>query len=184
MLGSNELKELIAATRQHINLTEAVIEKDYYVTQAIHALSDTEDDYFKLVFAGGTCLAKGHKIVQRMSEDIDFKIQTKNTAACFSKTRLIKELKEFRCLINSKLLLPSLTADKPIARNEGQYSRIQMNYPATFSLNSELRPHILLEFTVSDVRLEPENLSINTIIEDTLENVVIFMSPVTQCVSV
>lgn len=52
MLGNKELKELIAATRQHINLTEAIIEKNYYVTQAIHALSGTESDYFKLVNEG------------------------------------------------------------------------------------------------------------------------------------
>ncbi len=46
MLGNNKLKELISATAQHIDLTEAVIEKDYYVTQLIHALSDIESDYF------------------------------------------------------------------------------------------------------------------------------------------
>ncbi|MDX2346567.1 MAG: hypothetical protein QNK11_06845 [Legionella sp.] len=33
MPDKNKLQELIAATQQHINLREAVIEKDYYVTQ-------------------------------------------------------------------------------------------------------------------------------------------------------
>lgn len=72
MPNKKELRELIEATRQHINLREAVIEKDYYVTQVIHALSNIENDHFRLVFCGGTCLAKAHKLVQRMSEDIDF----------------------------------------------------------------------------------------------------------------
>jgi predicted nucleotidyltransferase component of viral defense system len=74
MLDKKDLQELISVTRQHIRLSEAVIEKDYYVTQAIHALSGIENEYFRLVFSGGTCLAKAHKIVKRMSEDVDFKI--------------------------------------------------------------------------------------------------------------
>ncbi len=69
---------LIDETGVALDLPSAVIEKDYYVTQVIHVLSDTENEYFRLVFAGGTCLAKAHKIVKRMSEDVDFKIQLKN----------------------------------------------------------------------------------------------------------
>lgn len=71
MLGNRELRELISVTKSYINLTETVIEKDYYVTQVIHALSGIENDYFRLVFAGGTCLAKAHKIIKRMSEDVE-----------------------------------------------------------------------------------------------------------------
>ena len=74
MLNKKDLIELISVTRQHINLNDAVIEKDYYVTQVIHAVSDVENEYFRLVFCGGTCLAKAHRIVNRMSEDVDFKI--------------------------------------------------------------------------------------------------------------
>ena len=72
MLDDKELRELISVTKPHINITETVIEKDYYVTQVIHALSGIENDFFRLIFAGGTCLAKAHKIVKRMSEDVDF----------------------------------------------------------------------------------------------------------------
>lgn len=184
MLNNKNLKELISATRQYIRLPEAVIEKDYYVTQVIHALSGTENDYFRLVFAGGTCLAKAHKLVKRMSEDIDFKIQVKNIDANFSKTRLLKELKEFRSQIGSKLILPGITTGESRVRNEGKYSRIELNYSSVFPVSTSLRPHILLEFTVSDVRLLIENLSISTLIEETLENAVIFPPSSTQCISV
>src|SRR5579872_4645024 len=117
MPSNAELKELISATRMHINLREAVIEKDYYVTQVIHAISDLENEYFRLVFCGGTCLAKAHRIVNRMSEDVDFKIQLKKTDMNFSKTKLMKELKEFRSQIKSKLILPGLITNEPIVRN-------------------------------------------------------------------
>lgn len=61
MLNKNDLRDLIEITRLNIKLTGAVIEKDYYVTQAIHALSDIQNEYFRLVFAGGTCLLYFHR---------------------------------------------------------------------------------------------------------------------------
>lgn len=184
MLNNKELKELISATQQYINLSEAVLEKDYYVTQVIHALSNLENEYFRLIFCGGTCLAKAHKIVTRMSEDVDFKIQFKETETGFSKTRLLKELKVFRAYIKSKLNLPGLSAGEPIVRNEGQYSRIDLTYPSCFPANKTLRPDILLEFTLSDVRRAVVDLAIKTLIEDHLKSITLFPHCITQCVAI
>lgn len=49
-------------------IESSIIEKDYYVTRVINALSGVENEYFRLIFAGGTCLAKAHKIVKRMMQ--------------------------------------------------------------------------------------------------------------------
>lgn len=95
----NKLLLLIDETSTALSLANSIIEKDYYVTQVIQAISNTENDYFRLVFAGGTCLAKAHKVVKRMSEDIDFKIQIKETVRSLSKSQCLKKLKEFRTLI-------------------------------------------------------------------------------------
>jgi len=115
----NKLLQSIDDTATVLELASTVIEKDYYVTQVVHALSDIENEYFRLVFCGGTCLAKAHKIVSRMSEDVDFKIQVKRMDIAFSKTRLMKELKEFRSYIKSKLIFPRLITGDPVVRNEG-----------------------------------------------------------------
>jgi nucleotidyltransferase AbiEii toxin of type IV toxin-antitoxin system len=180
----NKLLQLIDETGVALELPSAVIEKDYYVTQVIHVLSDTENEYFRLVFAGGTCLAKAHKIVKRMSEDVDFKIQLKNIRKSFSKSLLLKELKQFRSLILSKLITSGLSIGEPIVRNEGQYSRIEINYPSALPTQTRLRPHILVEFTLSDIRLSTAALSINTLIEDTLKIAAIITPSTTQCISV
>ena len=100
LLKPEQLKELALMTAERLEIKyPAIIEKDYYVTYLISSLSNIENEYFKLVFCGGTCLAKAHKLVKRMSEDIDFKIVLKNTGEVFSKSRLIKELKIFRTQI-------------------------------------------------------------------------------------
>lgn len=62
--------------------------------------------------------------------------------------------------------------------------RIELNYPSSFTINTTLRPHILLEFTLSDIKLSAENLTINTLIEDTLESITLFEPSSTACISV
>ncbi|OGT42354.1 MAG: hypothetical protein A3F13_07165 [Gammaproteobacteria bacterium RIFCSPHIGHO2_12_FULL_40_19] len=183
MLNKKDLRDLIETTLLNIKLTGAVVEKDYYVTQAIYALSDIQNENFRLVFAGGTCLAKAHRIVDRMSEDIDFKIQIKNNEN-FSRSRLIKALKEFRVQIKSSFIVPGLTPIEEVARNEGKYQRVILKYPHIYPISPTLRPDLLLELTLSDIHLDIEDLSVKTIIEDVLKEVMIFSPPQTPCISV
>ena len=181
---NDKLRRLINDTGEELELDESVIEKDFYVTQVIHALSAVENEHFRLVFCGGTCLAKAHKVVSRMSEDIDFKIQFKNTNTNFSKTRFLKELKAFRSHIKEKIILPGLKTGELVPRNEGQYLRTEIDYPSVFPASTGLKPHILVEFTEADIRLAIDNLPIKTLIEETLTKVAIFNPISTHCVSV
>jgi len=48
--------------------------KDFHVVRAIRTLAALDAAPFRLVFAGGTALARAHKLIRRMSEDVDFKI--------------------------------------------------------------------------------------------------------------
>ncbi len=101
---------LIVDTANLLQLDPPVIEKDYYVTEVLNILSKIESEYFNLVFCGGTCLAKAHKTVKRMSEDVDFKFQRKSTCDGFSKTKYLKVLKEFRNQIVASLENTEFTA--------------------------------------------------------------------------
>lgn len=184
LLTQEQLKELVSVTAETLRIKyPSIIEKDYYVTHAIHSLSGIENEYFRLIFAGGTCLAKAHRIVKRMSEDIDFKIQLKNKSETFSKSRLLKELKKFRAQIMESLTLPDLAVSDSAVRNEGQYLRAELTYPALFTGDNVLRPHLLLEFTFADVRLATNSLTVNTIIEDVITMDKIFSPLPIDCIS-
>src|SRR3990167_8985962 len=150
MLNKKDLRDLIETTILDIKLTGAVVEKDYYVTQVIHALSN---------------------------------IQIKNNEN-FSRSRLIKELKEFRAQIKSSLVISGLTTIEDAARNEGKYQRIILKYPHTYPISPTLRPDLLLEFTLSEIRLSVEDLSVKTIIEKVLKEMSLFTSPQIPCISV
>ncbi len=68
----HENKELFKATINEVEKTTGVngeiIEKDYYVTMVLQALSEKQPE---CVFKGGTSLSKGFKLINRFSEDID-----------------------------------------------------------------------------------------------------------------
>ncbi len=70
------------------DLNPAFIEKDFHVTEALCVIAKSgmlRQDALKVgpgrqttnsvdtrvVFSGGTCLSKGHGLIERMSEDID-----------------------------------------------------------------------------------------------------------------
>jgi hypothetical protein len=68
------LIELVEVQKYFQLPSTALVAKDWRVLQAMQAIAAVDGGPFRLVFAGGTALARAHKRVRRMSEDIDFKI--------------------------------------------------------------------------------------------------------------
>src|ERR1035438_5851697 len=67
-----EFEQAIVRAAEHFRgqgLRAAIIEKDYYVTEALRIISLNAGD--KVIFKGGTSLSKGWNLIQRFSEDID-----------------------------------------------------------------------------------------------------------------
>ncbi len=63
-------EDAILATAQYKELPTIYIEKDYWVSLALHTLfTGKEGDY--AVFKGGTALSKCYRVIERFSEDID-----------------------------------------------------------------------------------------------------------------
>ena len=156
------LLDYIASTALILHVDELIVEKDYYVTQVIAGLAGLEDGCFRLVFCGGTCLAKAHRMVSRMSEDIDFKIQIKDEGIHLSKAKQRGALKVFRSLILERLAKLDLMIGSIMVGSEGRYLRIEIEYPSIFCGSSILRPHILLECTLTQVYSFVEKLSVKT----------------------
>ena len=74
---NNELIDRLAmlqkAETDHTGINQVAIEKDWWVTVTLKALSQT-DCHEALIFKGGTSLSKGFHIIERFSEDIDLAI--------------------------------------------------------------------------------------------------------------
>jgi predicted nucleotidyltransferase component of viral defense system len=67
-----DFEQAILQAAEHFRaqgLRPAIIEKDYYVTEALRVIASSAGD--KVIFKGGTSLLKGWNLIQRFSEDID-----------------------------------------------------------------------------------------------------------------
>ena len=77
----------------------AIVEKDYYVTEALRIIAATAGD--KVIFKGGTSLAKGWNLIQRFSEDIDIFLDPTAFQPALGKRGIDRELKKLRDAIGA-----------------------------------------------------------------------------------
>ena len=66
-------EQVILRASEYLGISEAIIEKDYYVTLFLKELVKTAPN---IIFKGGTSLSKCHHLIKRFSEDIDLSIET------------------------------------------------------------------------------------------------------------
>jgi len=116
MQDSYEIREQINAVNKLTGLSRFVIEKDLYVTQVISIVSQISHEHYDLVFQGGTSLAKAHRIIERMSEDCDFRIRFKNPEVNLSKEFKRKALRKFRHELVDALKKNGFTLENVSAR--------------------------------------------------------------------
>jgi len=141
------LQESIPVAADFFNLEESVVIKDLQVVRAIHAICSVDATPFRLVFAGGTALARAHKIIRRMSEDVDFKV-VPLTNDPISKTELRKQLRGLRERVTAALSENGFDANANYrSRNENQYTVWNLPYTNSNATEQVLRPEIKIEFT-------------------------------------
>ena len=92
-----DFEQAILRASEHFEsrgLRSAVIEKDYYVTEALRVIAVTAGD--KVIFKGGTSLSKGWNLIQRFSEDIDIFLDPFAFRPALGKNGIDRELKKLR----------------------------------------------------------------------------------------
>lgn len=157
-------REIIEEVAQIKGISEAFIEKDWFVTQIIKIISNVTFEDYSIIFTGGTALSKAHGLIQRFSEDIDFKVIAPSLEQ-LNKTQQSKILSTFKKEIIRNLREHFEISDEQITANDGnKFVAIEINYPTFFIRADALRPHILLELTVAEPSLSAINLPVASII--------------------
>ena len=171
---SNDTAQLALLIRTAIEQSEltdpSIFEKDYYVTQVVHALADIKNDYFNLVFTGGTSLAKAHRLVMRMSEDCDFRIQSSPAAEKLNASQRRRELKCFRRIMMDALKTVGFFVNEETikVRDSGNYLSAFLPYDSVYSANQELRADVKIEFMAINTKLSPAPKPVTTLIRQLL----------------
>jgi Nucleotidyl transferase AbiEii toxin, Type IV TA system len=67
-----DFADLIRIVVEHKGVAPALVEKDYWITHCLYGLQQLG---LTFELKGGTSLSKGHKIIDRFSEDVDIRIE-------------------------------------------------------------------------------------------------------------
>jgi hypothetical protein len=139
-----DFEQAILGAEQHFRarkLRPAIIEKDYYVTEALRIIATAAPD--KIVFKGGTSLAKGWNLIQRFSEDIDIFLDPLAFKPALGKNAIDRELKTLRDAVGGH---PALTFVQEESKTIGGFGRNdRFSYTQRFGGPGEVANRVLLE---------------------------------------
>lgn len=122
-------------------LRPAIIEKDYFVTEALRAVACHGGD--RVIFKGGTSLSKGWDLIDRFSEDIDLFLDPLAFTPPLGKKGIDRELKRLRDAVATH---PALSFTGAESRTIGGFGRgDQFLYDSAFGGPGEVANRVLLE---------------------------------------
>lgn len=102
-----------------------VVEKDFRVVEVLSAIVAAPlPSGARLVFAGGTCLARAHGLVRRMSEDIDLKVAIDPGPA--SKSALRNVLGGVKQAVRAAIVDAGFRAPQVSARNDNRNVQLEV----------------------------------------------------------
>ncbi len=134
-------QDAIRITAQQLNIPPEFIEKDYWVTYALHTIFNHEIGKDS-VFKGGTSLSKCYKLIDRFSEDIDL-VVLRRTGETDSKLK--SKLHAISRVVDK--VLPEVRLDG-ITHKRGMNRKTAHAYNKTFQNDYEqVRDLIILEST-------------------------------------
>lgn len=147
------------------------VAKDFAVLRAIVALAALDAAPFTLVFGGGTALARAHKLIRRMSEDVDFKI-VPTPAAPVTRSGLHRQRSALRDRVTAALQAAGFAFDpknpaQVRSRDESGYVIFQLPYTAS-GAGEELRPTIQIELKHTTLRLPRLRLPVSSFVAEAL----------------
>lgn len=151
-----DFEQAIVRAAEHFkdrHLRAAIIEKDYYVTEALRIIAVTAPD--QIIFKGGTSLAKGWNLIQRFSEDIDIFLDPRAFDPVLGKNAIDRELKKLRDAVGAH---PALTFVPEESKTIGGFGRNdRFSYTQRFGGPGEVANRVLLEAGTASGR-EPTSI--------------------------
>ena len=146
-------------------LRPAVFEKDLLITKTLGLLQDFNWGEFSIVFCGGTSLSKGYTLIDRMSEDVDFKVIVPPS---LSRSQCRKKLGKLHKDLAQYLRGAEFNVDSPDPHNENRYFHFSLGYASRFPEVMALRPEIKLDLTARTPRLEPREVQVKSLLSEVI----------------
>lgn len=139
-------------------LRESIIEKDYFVTEALRILEQTAGKL--TIFKGGTSLSKGWGLIERFSEDVDIFLDPAAFDPALGKKGIDRELKKLKEAIE---LHPGLAFIKNESQTIGGFGRNdRFEYAQRFAGTGDIRNRVFVESGSASGREPTERIRIQS----------------------
>jgi predicted nucleotidyltransferase component of viral defense system len=142
----------------HTGIGQAAIEKDWWVSITLKALFQT-DCAESLIFKGGTSLSKGWGLIERFSEDIDFRVHTERPFTRAEKKVFCNFILETLDNKEDYHIIPESIKKG----NENNFFSFEIEYEKLYE-GSNLRPNLKAEFTFENLILPSTTCEISSFI--------------------
>ena len=146
-------------------LRASVIEKDYYVTEALRILAAEAGE--TIIFKGGTSLSKGWNLIQRFSEDVDIFVDPLAFDPPLAKRGIDRELKRLRDLVSGHPALRFLPEESQTIGGFGRNDRFA--YEQLYGGPGEVANRVLLEAGAASGRQPTDTVSLRSYLSLFLE---------------
>ena len=162
------LSDIREADDQLARLPEAMLEKDVFITEALLAVAALRNAEIGVTFCGGTSLSKAHRLIERMSEDVDFKLHVVD--GTLSKNARRNLLGSFRDTVVAGLReLEYEIEPKHIKSRDGNsYNQILLSYKTSFGPHAAIRADVVIELNASSPRVATVPCEVKTLVSSKL----------------
>jgi len=156
-----DFDQVIIRTSEHFaseGLRPSIIEKDYYVTEALRTIASTAGP--QVIFKGGTSLSKGWDLIKRFSEDIDIFLDPLAFDPPLRPRGIDRELKALRDAVKQH---PALTFLPDESQTIGGFGRNDyFSYSQLFGGVGEIANRVLLEAGTASGREPTTNIDLSS----------------------
>jgi len=144
-----------------------MLEKDFMVTKVLGLLASFNwaNHPFTAVLCGGTALSKGHHLIQRMSEDIDFRLVPLRRDCKPSRN----SLRTLRQALHQQLVAGGFDNVEVLSRNKNRYTQFLLHYQSRCPSDEALLPEVKLEFIVGSTFWGPLEIQTKSLLSEILE---------------
>lgn len=147
-----------------LGIDPAFVEKDWYSVQVLKVISLYTNDNITAIFSGGTSLSKGHGLLQRFSEDLDFRARYNFDE---STTRNKTARRAFRNgIISAVSGIEGIIFDDALLDIGGNYFKFPLSYTQQFDLPASMRTELQVEFSFTQPRLGAGEVSITSFVAE------------------
>lgn len=141
--------EAVEFVSRERGIDPAFIEKDWYAVQVLEALAEFSHDAITVIFTGGTSLSKGHGLLQRFSEDLDFRARFDiGTPPNKTKRRAFRN-----DIIGILKAIDGVDLDEDKVDIHGLGFKIFLSYSNHFESHDSIRADLKVEFSYTQPRL-------------------------------